>query len=526
MESSKCVFLLMLPFVLLAGMMQTRCSQASNEGPPRRPNIILIMTDDHAKQALSVYDSTLIRTPHMDRIGNEGIRFDRAFVTNSICAPSRAVILTGKYSHLNGLRDNADVFDTSQVIFPKLLRDAGYTTSLIGKWHLKTPPAGFDFYQIFPGQGQYYNPDMIHDGDTFRLEGYATNLVTDLALEQISALKERESPFCLLLYHKAPHRNWMPDLPHLSLYQEDFPVPETYFDDDDMQSPAAGISDMRVEDMWYGFDLKLQSRYFDEEDGTGGMADFDATASWVNTYNRFTPEQKARWDAHYDSIGSLFREAGLTGRDLAIWKYQRYLRDYLRCVHSVDEQIGRVLDYLDEHGLAENTLVIYTSDQGFYLGEHGWYDKRFMYEESFSTPMLMRYPNEIQAGSATDQFALNLDIAPTILEIAGVDIPDAMQGRSLRPLFRGTANSDWRTAVYYHYYQSSGWHHVPKHLGIRTERYKLIHFYERGEWELYDLAEDPNEMHNLYGKAGMEALTRKLKERLEELQDNYGDHAE
>ncbi len=524
MEASRYTSLLILSVALLTFLAGEGCNQAEGERSDVRPNIILIMTDDHTRQATSIYDTTLISTPNIDRIGHEGIRFDRAFVTNSICAPSRAVILTGKYSHLNGLRDNADVFDTSQVTFPKLLREDGYSTALIGKWHLKTPPSGFDFYQVFPGQGQYYNPDMIRDGDTFRIDGYATEIVTDLALEHISSMKDSEAPFCMLLYHKAPHRNWMPDLQDLTLFQEDLPVPDTYFDDYDTRSPAAGISDMRVEDMWYGFDLKLQPRFYEAEDGTGGMADFDASASWENTYDRFTPEQKARWDAHYDSIGAHFREAGLTGKDLAIWKYQRYVKDYLRCVHAVDEQVGRILDYLDDNDLSDNTMVIYTSDQGFYLGEHGWYDKRFMYEESFSTPLLMRFPEEIQAGIATGHFALNLDIAATILDVAGVQIPSAMQGRSLRPLFREQAQPDWRSAVYYHYYQSSGWHHVPRHRGVRTDRHKLIHFYELGEWELYDLVRDPKEMHNLYGKEGTEAITSELKRHLEELREEYGDH--
>jgi arylsulfatase A-like enzyme len=516
--------MLIVQLLLLLSSPGSACfGQAGSDAGVQRPNIILIMTDDHTKQATSVYDPTLIRTPNIDRIGMEGIRFDRAYVTNSICAPSRAVILTGKYSHLNGLRDNADVFDSSQVTFPKLLRQAGYRTFLIGKWHLKTPPSGFDFYQVFPGQGQYYNPDMIVNGDTFRMEGYATDLVTDLAIEQISKRDDRDSPFCLLLYHKAPHRNWMPDVRHLGLFREDLPLPATYFDDYATRSSAPGRSDMRVKDLWYSFDMKLQPRFYEKEDGTGGMEGFNPVKSWENTYLRFTPEQKTAWDAHYDSIGARFADAGLSGRELAVWKYQQYIKDYLRCVHAVDENVGRVLDYLDENGMTENTLVIYTSDQGFYLGEHGWYDKRFMYEESFSTPMLMRCPRFIPPGTSTDRFALNLDIAPTILDLAGAELPPEMQGRSLRPLFAYPGQQDWRTAVYYHYYQSAGWHHVPRHRGVMTDRYKLIHFYALGEWELYDLAADPGELQNLYGREGMEQVTADLKERLAALRANYGD---
>lgn len=501
-------------------------SIGSTPFPPERPNILFIMSDDHAQQAISSYGGTLVQTPNIDRLAKEGAIFENSFVTNSICAPSRAVLLTGKYSHLNGVRDNRDTFDGAQTTFPKLLRQAGYHTAIVGKWHLKTEPTGFDYWNVLIGQGQYYNPGMITMGDTVRYEGYATTVTTDLALE---ALKNRpkDKPFCLLYQHKAPHRNFMPEPQYFSAWEgEEIPLPSTFYDDYTGR-PAAAEADMRVADMYMGFDMKLMpADYENYPEGSGGSAAFDASDSWKNTVEGLNEEQRAEWDRHYGKIRREFKEKQPQGRALAEWKFQRYIKDYLRCVLSVDAQIGRILAYLDETGLAENTIVVYTSDQGFYLGEHGWYDKRFMYEESLRTPLLIRYPKTIPAGSRIAAMALNLDLAPTLLGFAGAPIPEDMQGRSLKPLLETGKARRWRKAIYYRYYEyPHGWHKVRPHYGIRTERYKLIHFYnDPAYWELFDLKKDPNELNNLYGLPEYDKLARKLKSDLEELRQQYGDN--
>lgn len=490
-----------------------------------RPNIIFIMSDDHAYQAISAYGSHLVKTPNIDRIATEGIRFNKCFVTNSICAPSRATILTGKYSHINGLRDNRDTFDGSQTTFPKLLQAAGYQTAIAGKWHLKSAPTGFDFWKVLIGQGDYYNPTFIEIGDTVKHTGYTTDIITDMAIDYLEN-RDREKPFFLMYYHKAPHRNWMPHPRHFSLYKdEDIPLPETFYDDYATRSPAAKEQDQEIGNMFLSVDMKLQPEHYEKEDGSGGHAGFDAEQAWARNYNNLTDEQRQKWDAHYQPVGEAFKKAKLTGNALKEWKYQRYLKDYLRCVVSVDEGVGRVLDYLDQNNLAEDTIVIYTSDQGFYLGEHGWYDKRFMYEESFRTPLVMRYPKEIPAGQVSDQFALNLDFAQTILDYAGVKAPDDIQGESLRPIAGGKTPENWRTSIYYHYYEyPHGWHNVKRHYGVRTDRYKLIHFYnDIDAWELFDLKKDPAEVNNVYGDPAYANITAELHAELKILRKKYGD---
>ena len=489
-----------------------------------RPNIIFIMADDHAEKAISCYNKTLIQTPNIDRIANEGIRFNNGFVTNSICAPSRAVLLTGKYSHLNGLRDNRDQFDGAQITFPKLLQQAGYYTAMIGKWHLKTKPTGFDYWDVLVGQGDYYNPIMVRMGDTLNHTGYTTDLITDFA---INSLENRDSskPFCLLYHHKAPHRNWMPNAEHFDLFNEDLPLPKTFYDDYQTRSAAAKEQDMRIDDMYLSLDMKLLPEDYDIETGTGGNKTFDPEKAWMRNYSNLTTEQKMAWDAHYNPIRQDFREQNLSGKELSEWKYQRYMKDYLRCVKSVDDNIGRLLDYLDENGLAENTLVVYTSDQGFYLGEHGWYDKRFMYEESLSMPLVMRLPNRIASRQVSEEMVLNLDFAPTILEYAGVEIPDEMQGRSLKPVLEQKIPKDWRRTMYYHYYEyPHGWHDVKQHYGVRSKRFKLIHFYnDIDAWELYDLKNDPNEIHNLIDSPSHQTAIDDLKQELVRLRTLYKD---
>ena len=499
------------------------CSESSCT-TQERPNIILIMSDDHAKRAISHYDTSLIETPNIDRLAREGICFENAFVTNAICAPSRAVILTGKYSHINRLRDNRDTFDGEQFTFPKVLQTAGYQTLLIGKWHLKSQPRGFDYWNILRGQGQYYHPDFIQKDDTLHHAGYVSNIITDLAIETLAQI-DQNKPFCLLLHHKAPHRNWMPDLKHLHLLNDrEIPVPDNFFDDYTTRSAAAREQDLEIIHLYNTFDLKLNLSA-ETRQNTGGKAGFDAATAWRNTYSRFTGAEKKRWDSYYDSLTAVFKTKNFKDRELEKWKYQCYLKDYLRCVVSIDENIGRLLDYLDQSGLVENTMVIYTSDQGFFLGEHGWYDKRFIYEESAGIPLIVRYPQKIRAGLTNHDLVLNLDLAPTILDAAGISVPDQLQGKSLMPIFEHNNQIKWRDAFYYHYYEyPHGWHDVKKHYGIRTARYKLIHFYDDIDaWELYDLHEDPHEMKNIYNRPENKELIVLLKKKLHDLQVQYQD---
>jgi len=509
---------------VLAPFLAGTLTSVEGAPPTPRPHILFVMSDDHAEQAISAYGGELIQTPHIDRLAREGIRFENSFVTNSICAPSRAVLLTGKYSHLNRLRDNRDEFDGTQLTFPKLLQRAGYQTAVVGKWHLKTDPTGFDHWKILVGQGDYYSPVFVDNGERAQHEGYVTDLITDFALDFLEQ-RDRSKPFCLLYHHKAPHRNWMPDVKHLDMYAgRDLPLPET-FHDDYAGRPAAAAQDMRVADMFLSLDMKLHEEFYGEETGSGGNARYDPTQSWKRSYGLMTAEQRAAWDAHYGPINEAFRRARPEGEALAEWKYQRYIKDYLRCVASVDQNLGRVLDYLDQNGLTESTIVIYTSDQGFYLGEHGWYDKRFMYEESLSMPLVMRYPAGIAPGVVSDALALNLDFAPTILDYAGLDVPEEMQGRSLRALADGGRPPEWRRAVYYHYYEfPHGWHDVRPHYGVRTERHKLIRFYgDMDVWELYDLEQDPHELNNVHGTEAYRGVREELHRQLETLQRELGD---
>ena len=489
----------------------------------KSPNIIFIMTDDHTKQAISIYGSKINQTPNIDRIANEGVLFNNSFVTNAICAPSRAVALTGKYSHINGLRDNRDEFDGSQMTFPKLLQDAGYQTALIGKWHLKTKPQGFDKWKILSGQGQYYNPLFITEDDTIKYQGYVTTLITDFAIETLNKF-DKKKPFCLLYFHKAPHRNWMPDVKHLTMFDSvDVPMPKTFFDNYETRSNATKQQDMKVVNLYNSLDMKIHSNDTIEK-YSGGNEEFRLNAKeyWEKIYNNLTEEQKFAWDAAYGSKNNAFLDANLSGAELAKWKYQRYIKDYLRCVESIDENMGRFLDYIDENNLTENTIIIYTSDQGFYLGEHGWYDKRFMYEESLGSPLIIRYPNEIMRGKTVDQMVLNLDICPTILDFARVNIPKEIQGESLRPLLKGEEKQSWRKSIYYHYYEyPHGWHNVNRHDGIRTKDFKLINFYQTGEKELYNLKNDPDELNNLYKNKYYSDVEEKLEKELTYLRKKY-----
>ena len=477
-----------LLLVLLAGATSS-CAPGDPPAQSEHPNILFVFADDHAYQAIGAYGSAINRTPNIDRLAEGGMRFDRAVVTNSICAPARAVIQTGLYSHLNGVRDNSDVFDGGQVTFPKLLREAGYQTAMIGKWHLKSAPNGFDHWEVLPGQGAYYNPDLlIPDADStarHRRDGYVTDVITDLALDWLRDERDPGSPFLLMVQHKAPHRNWMPGPDHLAMFENvTIHEPETLFDDySGRASPAANQEMTIAGHMFDTYDLKLDP--LPETD----LPDWQATA-----FERLSAEQRAAWDAAYDPRNEAFRAANLEGDELTRWKYQRYVKDYLRTIASIDDNLGRILDWLDETGMADNTVVVYSSDQGFYLGEHGWYDKRWMYEESFRTPLIVRWPGEAEPGSASGAIVSNLDFAPTFLEMAGLEAPASMQGRSLVPVLAGETPDDWRTSFYYHYYEADGPHAVAEHYGVATDRYKLIHYPATGEWELFDLETDPREL--------------------------------
>ncbi|RKY89919.1 sulfatase [candidate division KSB1 bacterium] len=487
----------------------------------KQPNILFIMSDDHTCQAIGCYGSKINKTPNIDRIAEEGIRFNNCFCTNSICAPSRAVILTGKYNHINGVIDNSTVFDNSQETFPKILQKAGYQTAIIGKWHLKSEPTGFDYWNILPGQGDYYNPDFIEMGDRKNYIGYVTNLITDFSLNWLKN-RDTEKPFCLMMHHKATHRNWMPETKYLNLFNDvNIPKPETFYDDYRTRSDAARQQEMSIiKNLNYAWDLKIPATGKKEKLNWGERA-------LNNKLKRLTKEQLEAWNQAYGPKNEAFKKANLKGKDLDDWKYQRFIKDYLRCVVSIDDSIGRIFDYLDRTGLAENTIVIYTSDQGFYLGEHGWFDKRFMYEESLRMPLIIRYPEKINAGTVNNDMVLNLDFAPTFLDYAGADIPESMQGHSMKPILSGKTPENWRKSMYYHYYEYPAVHSVKRHYGIRTQRYKLIHFYYDIEaWELYDLKNDPHELNNLYGNPEYKDIVKRLKRELNELRKKYGDSDE
>jgi arylsulfatase A-like enzyme len=457
---------------LLAGLFASRLSRA---GGDKRPNLLFIMSDDHTAQALGAYGSTINATPNIDRLADGGMRFDNCFCTNSICAPSRAVILTGKYSHLNGLLDNRTRFDGDQVTFPKLLQEAGYRTAIVGKWHLQSDPTGFDEWNVLPGQGAYHDPVMIHNGERTRHTGYVTEVITEQALNWLDST-DRARPFCLMLHHKAPHANWEASEEYGGLFAgRDIPKPETF--DDDYATRTAQIRNHRL---------------------------------------KVGPLQ---WELHFEKRFGPIPEM-ISEQEVREWVYQRYIKDYLRCVASVDESVGRVLDYLDVNDLKDNTVVVYTSDQGFFLGEHGLYDKRFMYEEALRMPLLIRYPREIPEGSTCDEIVLNLDFAATFLDYAGVRGPGGMQGRSLRDLAAGEKLMEWRDAMYYRFYEEA--YGVGPHEGIRTQRYKLIHFLYGDEgWELYDLQADPREVENLYPRPEHAALVEQLNGRMTVLKQQY-----
>ena len=528
-------YILFLFFSLLA----FSCAEKS-ETKASRPNILFIMSDDHAYQAISAYDDKLIRTPNIDRIANEGMLFTNACVTNSICAPSRAVILTGKHSHLNGKIDNKAKFDDTQITFPQLFKKAGYQTAMFGKLHFGNNPKGVDDFLILPGQGSYINPKFIgKDKDTI-ITGYVTDVITDLTIDWFKNKRDENKPFLMMYLHKAPHRAWWPSPEKFAeFYEKEFPEPKTLFDDYSGRGTSAKTAEMNIlTHMQYMHDSKVRPSTLEEMgkvepeivyvkgDGTLMRPN---EQGFYRPFGRANKEQKKKYDVTLDKISKDFKNnwPKMSNKEKMKWKYQRYMQDYLATISSVDDNVGRVLNYLDETGLDENTIVVYTSDQGFYLGEHGWFDKRFIYDESFKTPLMIKWPNVIKPGTTSEEMVQNLDFAQTFLEAAMIKAPNDMQGESLIPLFKGNSEKWNRNAVYYHYYEYPSVHMVKRHYGIVNKEFKLVRFYyDVDEWELYDRLNDPYEMNNVYDDPRYSEVVNKLKKELKELRVKYKDSEE
>lgn len=489
-----------------------------------RPNIVFIFSDDHAPHAIGAYDGWLKSvnpTPNIDRLARDGMVFHNSFCTNSICGPSRAVIQTGKHSHKNGFMNNGNSFDWNQQTFPKLLQTAGYETAIYGKSHLKGNPQGYDYWAVLPGQGLYYNPDFFTPAGRITVEGHSTDVVTDMAVDYLEEKRDDAKPFMLMVQYKAPHRNWMPAPRYLNLYDNiEIPEPPTLFDRWEDNAPSIQFQELEIDrHMHLNFDLFVDLYPEFEDPDPRRSADRSA---WRNL-QRFTSEQTQAWRAAYEPKNEAFHAAELEGEELVRWKFQRYAKNYLRCVRGVDDNVGRIMDTLEELGLSENTVVIYSSDQGFYIGDHGWYDKRWMYEESLKMPFIVKWPGVTAPGSTDEHLVQNLDYASTFLEMAGAAIPEDLQGRSLVPLLAGNTPDEWRESIYYHYYEYPSVHMVPRHNGIRSDRYKLMHFYQFDEWEFYDLETDPDELTNLYNDPAYADLVAEYKDKLTNLEEHYGD---
>jgi arylsulfatase A-like enzyme len=497
-----------------------------SQSQKKRPNIVFIMSDDHAYQAISAYDNKLIETPNIDRIAKMGMLFTNACVTNSICAPSRATILTGKHSHINGKIDNVAPFDTTNVTFPQLLQNAGYQTAMFGKLHFGNSPKGFDQFKILPGQGVYYNPEFITKNEgQIKVKGYVTDIVTDMALDWLRNEREKEKPFMLMYLHKAPHRAWFMAERHLEEFtQRKFVEPTTLFDDY-AGRPAAKRATMNLhKDMGWAGDNKIQPKVMDEL----GISEIgNDKARYNNMMGGLDATQKKNFDVAYQKVNDDFKAnyPKMSEKDLMQWRYQRYMQDYLGTIKAVDENVGRVLDYLEANDLMDNTIIVYTSDQGFYLGEHGWYDKRFVYDESFKTPLLISWPDKVKAGTKSDELVQNLDFAQTFLDAAGVAAPKDMQGESLTPLLTGNLKKWKRDELYYHYYEHPSEHNVNRHYAIITKEYKLIHYYfDLDYWELIDRKKDPNELHNYYNDPAYKNIQKTMHQKLVKIRKKYGDN--
>jgi len=508
-------------------------SACSNEKKKitQRPNILFIMSDDHAYQAISAYDTTLLKTPNIDRIADEGMLFTNACVTNSICAPSRATILTGKHTHINGKIDNRTPFDTTQLTFPQLFQKAGYQTAMFGKLHFGNNPKGVDEFMILPGQGRYINPKFITPNGDTTITGYVTDIITDLTIDWLDKKRDTEKPFLMMYLHKAPHRPWWPSPEKFKEFaQKEFTEPATLFDNYEGRGTAARTAEMNIlKHMYYGHDSKIKPETIEEMGNIEPKIPENKNYFNGGSYYRTNKAQRAFYKPVVDSINNFFKKnwPSMSTEEKMRWKYQRYMQDYLGCISSVDDNVGRVLDYLEKNGLAENTIVVYTSDQGFYLGEHGWFDKRFIYNESFKTPLLIRWPNVVKANSTCNEMVQNLDFAQTFLEACNITAPTDMQGESLIPLLKQEKGKWKRDAVYYHYYEYPAEHMVMRHYGIISKEYKLIHFYyDVDEWELYDRIKDPQEMKNVYSDPAYKEIVKEYKIRLAELRTKYKDSEE
>ncbi len=492
-----------------------------SETVKKQPNIVFVFSDDHATHAIGAYNGFLKQvnpTPNIDQLARQGMLFRNSFCTNSICGPSRAVIQTGKHSHINGFMDNGNRFNGDQQTFPKLLQKAGYQTAMIGKWHLGTDPQGYDYWEVLKGQGAYYNPILLSDVGNRIIEGHCTDIVTDLAVEWLQN-RDTDKPFMLMCQHKAPHRCWMPAARHLDLYADgDLPEPDTLFDR--YQDNAAVV---RAQEMEIDRHMStVHDLFMEPTEPWMPPKGLPTDRSGTRNLTKMNEQQLAKWHAAFGPRNELLQKAQLKGKDLVRWKYQRYIKNYLRCVRGVDDSVGRLMKYLEQSGLADNTIFIYSSDQGFYLGDHGWFDKRWMYEESLKMPLIVKWPGVTQPASVDTHMVQNLDYAQTFLEMAGASVPPDMQGRSLVPLLKGE-KPEWRDSVYYHYYAYPSVHMVAKHNGVRTDRYKLMHFYQFDQWELYDLQTDPDELTNQYANPEYANVVAKMKTRLEDLQSIYGD---
>lgn len=515
-------------FLLIISCNRQKEKTVSNENE-KQPNIIFIMSDDHAYQAISAYGSKLIQTPNIDRLAKEGMLFTNSCVTNSICAPSRATILTGTHTHINGKIDNFFPFDTTQITFPQLFQKNGYKTSMFGKLHFGNNPKGVDEFKILPGQGNYINPDFIvNSGDTIQTKGYVTDIITDFTIDWLKKEAKNDSPFMMMYLHKAPHRPWWPRPDKFAEFsKKHFPEPATLFDNYKDRGTAAKTAEMNLlYDMMYSHDSKIRPENIVKMGKKASPSVREYENGYYGPYGRATEEQKSQYEPTLNRINDFFVEnwPKMTDEEKMKWKYQRYMQDYLACISSVDDNVGRVLDYLDKSGLAENTIVIYTSDQGFFLGEHGWFDKRFIYNESFKTPLIVRWPKKIKSGSVKTEMVQNLDFAQTMLEAAQIEAPDHMQGESLMPLLTDNKNNWSRDAVYYHYYEYPAVHMVKRHYGVVTEEFKLAHFYyDIDEWELYDRINDPNELNNVINVPKYQKTVARLKDKLWELRKQYKD---
>lgn len=495
-----------------------------NSVAQERPNIIYIMSDDHDASAISAYSKSLIQTPNIDRLAKEGMLFNRSFVGNSICGPARATLLTGQHSHKNGMVDNRSRFDSSQITYPKLLQQNGYQTALVGKWHLGSYPTGFDYWKILPGQGLYIEPRFISmKGDTSTYHGYATDVITDEAIDWLNK-RDRSKPFSLNIHHKAPHRYFLAPLKYVEKYHlKQFPQPATLFNDNVNRGTAWHLQTMSIlVDMKLCSDLKIDPAYL--MDMPDYKPDSTEIAYYNSIFNRIPVNERAAYKKIYAERGKIMREKTPLGKELLKYKFQWYLQDYLACVASIDENVGRILNYLDHNQLTNNTLVVYTSDQGMYLGQNGWFDKRWMYDVSMRSPLLIRWPNHIKPGSVINTMVQNIDYAPTFLGVAGITKPDKMQGINLTPLLIGKTKTLSRKSLYYHFYEYKADHTVLQHVGIRGEKYKLIYFYTVNEWELYDLKNDPQEQINLIKQEKFKNLFAQMKKELIDLGKYYDDH--